>query len=734
MIRLWNSTETAFRGNRWVLNETTKCDITEVTNGEFAADLEYPLKDTKDLSKNFLRGNLITCPVADERPEQQFRIRKVDKTSSGVVVYAQAKLIADLGSNYIRAMTLTGLTRKQAIQAVLNAALEPHSFVVGNLDTNTNNGVIVNIQEGTVLNALIGKENSILSEYGGEFIINNNTFDIVDSRGANRKFRIAYGKNIASIKETIDDTDLATVLIPKSGDYRLPEYYIESPNVNKYEKRYFQEVDMNLNIWDGENEKGEDQITLAEAHTIMRTTCNNMFLKDKVDQVAFNYAIDLIALRKTEEYKYYNIVEKVYLGDTVTVDHKLLNIDLEGNVNKTVYNVLLDKYNATEIGFTKQDITDIINSTIRNIKFTEQNILLKVNSLDNKTNASIELLKNQITERVTEEEMWSLIQLNPGKILLAVNDGRNGTDVLINIDGLEIHKGKFRIYNIDGEKIFGVNQSGRVLIYEMLEIANDVGDLVDVTGGGIKFWNYDSYLARVDCISDMDGMLVLESINGDVSLKGNRILINGTSLNTLIANIADVSISNLDVDSNLDMGWDGSSSSYEINNVFYIDGRKAYFTYLEANTMLDAYNADIENDLWVGGSLDVEGSKPCLQITENYGKRRVTAYETAEYYFGDIGEGIIKDGECIVTFEDIFSECVNTNVGYQVFTQIYNGAITRIERFENYFIVYGQENTEFSWEVKAKRKGYENVRLEEKIDLNDDADIATEDLLLGGNN
>ncbi|MBS5886233.1 hypothetical protein, partial [Clostridium sp.] len=36
-----------------------------------------------------------------------------------------------------------------------------------------------------------------------------------------------------------------------------------------------------------------------------------------------------------------------------------------------------------------------------------------------------------------------------------------------------------------------------------------------------------------------------------------------------------------------------------------------------------------------------------------------------------------------------------------------------IERYKNYFIVHGEDNTEFSWELKAKRIGYENVRLDQ---------------------
>ena len=120
------------------------------------------------------------------------------------------------------------------------------------------------------------------------------------------------------------------------------------------------------------------------------------------------------------------------------------------------------------------------------------------------------------------------------------------------------------------------------------------------------------------------------------------------------------------------------------------------------------HNANI-----VAKSLSVNGSKNCLQETKNYGSRLINAYETAEYYFGDLGFGRInEDGECYLEIDDIFLECVNTNLAYHVFTQIYNGKITSIERYRTYFIVKGEPGTSFSWELKAKRKGYEINRLD----------------------
>lgn len=106
-------------------------------------------------------------------------------------------------------------------------------------------------------------------------------------------------------------------------------------------------------------------------------------------------------------------------------------------------------------------------------------------------------------------------------------------------------------------------------------------------------------------------------------------------------------------------------------------------------------------------------SKHCMQTTEHYGKRLISAYETAEYYYGDIGENETQNGLCQVDIDPIFAECVNLKTGYQVFLTPYGkGELFVLERFENCFVVCG-DNMKFGWELKAKRKGFENTRLEE---------------------
>ncbi|WP_066895652.1 carbohydrate binding domain-containing protein [Clostridium nigeriense] len=116
----------------------------------------------------------------------------------------------------------------------------------------------------------------------------------------------------------------------------------------------------------------------------------------------------------------------------------------------------------------------------------------------------------------------------------------------------------------------------------------------------------------------------------------------------------------------------------------------------------------------VNGNFTASGSKNSLQTTKNYGERLINAYETAEYYYSDIGFGKINDsGECYISIDDILQECVNLDCEYHIFTQKYNGEINIIDRHRDYFVVYGEPGTEFSWQYIAKRIGYENVRLDQ---------------------
>lgn len=116
----------------------------------------------------------------------------------------------------------------------------------------------------------------------------------------------------------------------------------------------------------------------------------------------------------------------------------------------------------------------------------------------------------------------------------------------------------------------------------------------------------------------------------------------------------------------------------------------------------------------MSNSFEVVGSKNAI-VPTSQGMVAINAYETAEYYFGDIGKAKTdKNGQVLIQLDPLFLETINTSIPYHVFVSPYENANVWVEQMDqNSFIVKSSKpNIEFSWEIKAKRKGYENHRLE----------------------
>ena len=114
------------------------------------------------------------------------------------------------------------------------------------------------------------------------------------------------------------------------------------------------------------------------------------------------------------------------------------------------------------------------------------------------------------------------------------------------------------------------------------------------------------------------------------------------------------------------------------------------------------------------GNLTVSGSKNAI-VPTSQGMAAINAYETAEYYFGDIGKSKTdKNGQVLIQIDPFFLETINTSVPYHVFVSPYGNANVWVEQMDqNSFLVKSSKPfIEFSWEIKAKRKGYEDDRLE----------------------
>ena len=213
---------------------------------------------------------------------------------------------------------------------------------------------------------------------------------------------------------------------------------------------------------------------------------------------------------------------------------------------------------------------------------------------------------------------------------------------------------------------------------------------------------YDSNVGRNLVVNNNTRTKTL-SVTGDSTLNA---LSTATITNTGNATIrGTLTAQNQTINNNLTVSRNIYANAGEISTSLTIGG-----------TVYANGNVNIQKHLWAN-SLAISGSKNCVQETENYGKRLVNAYETADYYFGDIGESFVENGECIVYLDNIFKEIISADVNYQVFLTKYGpGDIWITERNNDFFVVEGTNDIAFGWEIKGKRKGYEKYRLEEYVE------------------
>lgn len=128
----------------------------------------------------------------------------------------------------------------------------------------------------------------------------------------------------------------------------------------------------------------------------------------------------------------------------------------------------------------------------------------------------------------------------------------------------------------------------------------------------------------------------------------------------------------------------------------------------------DAWRTRLTEDrILTKGSLQVSGTKSRRVTTDQYSDRLLYCYETPSPLFGDVGEGVIgEDGYCYVAIDAIFADTITTNQ-YQVFLQKYGqGDCWIAERKGGYFVVQGTPGLAFGWEMKAKQRDYDQLRLD----------------------
>ena len=522
-----------------ILDKCINPQIVEELNGDYSFKMDYPIEDKQEIKSiipaststevldtlivgtqgtaNLLpKSNYIQKDNIILANDQPFRIYYTERDMNYIYISAR-HIFYDLLDNFLEDARPTNLSGAAALDWILTHTQYAHPFTsIGDVGgSNTKYFVRKN-----PVAAIMG-DDGIIANWGGELKRDKFSIGLYNAIGLDRGVLVSYGKNIQGIKETLDTSGIVTRIMPVGKDgLLLTEKYVDSPYINNYPHPKIAAI----------------EFSDIESEAELRTAATNYFTETQCDIPLANYKIDFLELSKTEEYKNYAVLERVYLGDTVTIKHSKLNINLKAKAINTTKNVLTGRLEKIELGSFKPNSASNADKEIQSRKKEiEQVTSAYQEAIENATNLitgssggnvvirrdeagkPYEILIMDTTDVMTAKKVW---RWNIGGFGYS-STGINGPfETAITMDGsivgsfitaLEITGGQITAgiiksksgkwqFNLDGETI----DLGGKLIYDGANLnldADSVKIAVGQIGGNNLLKNSGFEMASINAIS-----------------------------------------------------------------------------------------------------------------------------------------------------------------------------------------------------------------------------------------
>lgn len=337
-----------------LLRDCIRCTVTEERNGSYELELTYPITG-QHYAALALRA-LIRAKPNPNGNEQDFRIYKISRPIGGQVTVNARHISYDLSGVPVSPFSAQNAPAALAGLKAHAAAECPFDFWT---DLSTTAAFAVSVPS-SIRSLLGGVEGSILDVYGGEYEWDNTTVKLHARRGTDRGVTIRYGKNLTDLTQEENCAEVYTGVYPYwagsdgSGLVQLPEKVLAAQG----DYGFVRILPLDL------SEKFEQPPTEEQ----LRTAAQTYMKQNRIGVPKVSMTVSFAQLGQTEEYEGKALLEQVDLGDTVRVEFPKLGVSASARCVKTVYNVLLDRYDSVELGDARANIADTIASQGQTIK------------------------------------------------------------------------------------------------------------------------------------------------------------------------------------------------------------------------------------------------------------------------------------------------------------------------------------------------------------------------------
>lgn len=343
---LYSADETVFDTNGiGILSDAVDCTVIEIMNSQFELELKYPVKGIH-YSRIQYRAIIMAKPnpVADLQP---FRIYRITKPMNGIVtVYARHRAY-DLSGITVTPFSATSVA--SAMSGMKSHAVTDCPFTFWT-DKSTSSIMTVKVPM-QIWTLLGGSRGSLLDIYGGEYEFDNDIVRLWNHRGTDRGVSIRYGKNLTDLEQDENCANCYTGVHPywtnASGILvQLPEKIVNASGDYGYTKT------MPLDLSTEWQEKPtEDQL---------RERAKKYIADNNIGVPNVSWRVEFVQLEQTEEYKGMALLERVLLGDTVSVEFAEMGISASARVVETRYKPILERYESVTLGKVKSNIASTI--------------------------------------------------------------------------------------------------------------------------------------------------------------------------------------------------------------------------------------------------------------------------------------------------------------------------------------------------------------------------------------
>lgn len=343
---LYPAHETAFDSNGLgLLADAISCSVPEEINSKFELVLKYPVTGIH-YSEIDYRTIILAQPDPITRA-QPFRVYRMVPNSAGTVTVYARHLAYDLLGVPVSPFSINGVSA--ALNGLKqNAAVDcQFSF---STDKTTSGFFSVKVPT-PAWRCLGGQEGSILDTYGGEFQFDRWTVWLKNQRGADRGVTIRYGKNLTSLEQDKNCAEVYTGVYPFWTDPEGVVTELYDPIVQAAGTYNFTNV-LPLDCTQYFAEKPTQEQLRARAEKYIT---DNSIGVPKV-----SWKIQFVSLEQTDEYREYTQLERVQLGDTVTVIFPEMHVNASARVVAVDYDPIGERYNSITLGSVRSSLAQTI--------------------------------------------------------------------------------------------------------------------------------------------------------------------------------------------------------------------------------------------------------------------------------------------------------------------------------------------------------------------------------------